>query len=264
MYFKFTVLFAIVLFCGTATVCCAQGMLNQGNPANGTAPLMLPPGNQLKSQALIGAESMAAGVPPVRPVPAPNPYVVPARRPLAVSEVSYIYLEEQPPREIQVHDIITILVDHKSELTANSRFNRQRNQSFQAELAEFIRLDDDKTLRNSASTSPAIDVSQQGRIQSTGTLKDSEGIRYHIAATVVSVLPNGNLVLEARKSVHTRDDSWEYRLAGTIHSEKVASDLTALSEDIANLRIERSQKGRIYDSTKRGWGTKLLDFFWPF
>ena len=95
-------------------------------------------------------------------------------------------------------------------------------------------------------------------------MKEGEGIRYRIAATVVGVLPNGNVVLEARKVIHSNDGAWEYTLTGTIASRDIRNDYTASSETIANLQIEKNQSGKVADSTQRPWGLWLYDKLSPF
>ncbi|MEM7810213.1 MAG: flagellar basal body L-ring protein FlgH [Planctomycetota bacterium] len=189
---------------------------------------------------------------------APSP-----RPPRSTASLSFIAVPAPEPRPVQVHDIVTILVSEQAEQTAQSQFNRQRRQSLEAELAEFVRITDG-ALRNSASTSPTIDGSFNGQIQNNGIVNDREGLRFRIAATVVSILPNGNVVLEARKTTGSQDDAWEYTLTGTIAADKINQDMTAISEDLANARIFRYQTGRVADSTKRSWGTKLIDTFSPF
>jgi flagellar L-ring protein precursor FlgH len=192
--------------------------------------------------------------------PAP-PYPPPA----GAIPASLIFIDAPQPREIKLHDIITIIVNEKSQVTVNSIFNRQRNASLKAELKEFIRLDDDLRLTNAAADNqPAIDSNLTGRIQSQGQLNDSEGINYRIAATVVDILPNGNLILEARKSIRTNRDMWEYQLTGTLRSEDINRDNTAFSEHIANLNIEKRQRGKVYDSTRLPWGTRLFEIIFPF
>ncbi|HCS52341.1 MAG TPA: flagellar biosynthesis protein FlgH, partial [Planctomycetaceae bacterium] len=84
------------------------------------------------------------------------------------------------------------------------------------------------------------------------------------AATIVDIRPNGNIVLEARKSIDANDDLWEYTLHGEIRFEDIAVNNTVLSENIANLNIEKRQKGRVHSSTNRRWGTKIMDVIWPF
>ena len=202
-------------------------------------------------------------IPGITPAASPG-VLIPRGRGRSVKQLSWTYIEPPEPRVLAVHDIITVLVDEKSEVTVQSRFDRQKTSSLVAELKEFVRLDDSGRLVASALNQPTIDAAVQARIQANGNLADREGIRYRIAAEVVDVLPNGNVVLEARKSIRSNRDVWEYTLTGTLSSDKVNRDLTAVSEDVANLRIEKRQQGKIYDSTKRGWGLRMLDKLIPF
>jgi len=151
-----------------------------------------------------------------------------------IRDYSRIYIEQPQPREIKVHDIITIVVNEKAEVTLNSRFNRQRQANLKAELKEFMRLGESGNLTTAADNQPAIDATLNGRLQSTGSVKDSEGVRYRIAAMVVDIRPNGNLILEAKKSFQQNDDFWEYSLTGILRFEDIQSNNTALSENIAN------------------------------
>ncbi len=184
--------------------------------------------------------------------------------PPTVRDFSWIYIDEPEKREFKVNDIVTVIVSEKSEVTLNSRFNRQRTSTFTSELKEFVRITDGLTLENTAGTSPGIDANQQDRIQATGQVTDAEGITYRIAATIVDIRPNGNLILEARKKIHAGDDLWEYTLHGEIRFEDVLANNTVLSENIAHMDIKKVQQGRNYSSVKRRWGTKLYDLLWPF
>ncbi len=185
-------------------------------------------------------------------------------KPPLIRDYSLIYVPAPEPIVVKVHDIITIMVDEKSSVTVDSRFNRNRTETLKAELKEFMRIDAAGNLAPAALNSPKIDTQLQGRLQSTGQLADREGIQYRIAAIVVDIRPNGNLILEARKSIRTNHDVWEYRLTGEIRSKDVNRDNTALSENIANLDIVKHQRGKVYQSTKRPWGVVLYDWFFPF
>jgi flagellar L-ring protein precursor FlgH len=201
--------------------------------------------------------------PPLPGPPGPRDDLFFRHRPAHLRDYSLIFLDAPEPREIQVHDIITIMVDEKSEVTMNSRFNRQRNSSLKAELKDFIRLNDGN-LDNAADNEPTIEGNLQKRSQSNGQLSDQEGIRYRIAAMVVDVRPNGNLVLEARKTIRTNKDLWEYTLTGEIPSRAINRDMTALSENVYALSIDKKLRGKVYDATRRPWGAWLYDKFFPF
>ncbi|MFT4559665.1 MAG: flagellar L-ring protein precursor FlgH [Planctomycetaceae bacterium] len=181
-----------------------------------------------------------------------------------IRDYSLIYIEPPVPPEIKLHDIVTIIVDEKSEVIMNSKFNRQRNSKLKAELKEFVRFGPTGNLVPAALNGPTIDAQLQGTLNSTGQLTDQEGIKYRIAATVVDVLPNGILLLEAKKKIQTQDDVSEYTLTGELRASDVAPDNTASSENIASLNIVKNQGGRVYDSTKRNWGYRLYDLLSPF
>lgn len=202
--------------------------------------------------------------PTVTAPPAPGPFLM-APTQTMVRDHSFIFIDAPPaPSLIKVHDILTIEVDEKAEVIVNSRFNRQRNGSYKLELKDFVRLAAGPRLLTASDNTPAIDSTMSNRLQTIGQGTDSEGITYKIAASVVDVMPNGTIVLEARKSIRTNQDLFEYRLTGRVDRGKIKPDRTARTEDIAELQIERKQLGKIFDSTKTNWGTRILDAIAPF
>ena len=244
------------------------------------SPSAVPPGFP---SAGPGATAVPADPRPAAPVgsplglPAVGPSAVGPARPIAVAvrpggpraprsvqSLSLTHLNLPEPRAIATHDIITILVDEKSEVAVQSRFDRRRNTSLEASVDEFVRLDPTGRLILSATGDPKVDLGAGVRVQSDGRSLDTEAVRYRIAAEVVDVLPNGNVVLEARKEIRSNKDVWEYTLTGTIASQKVNRDMTALSEDVAALKIEKNSTGKVHNSARRAWGVRALDWLWPF
>lgn len=198
------------------------------------------------------------------PLPPPPPDFFAPPPIVHVRDFSWAYVGIPEPREILVHDILTIIVNEKAEVNSQSRYNRQRNGNLKAEIKDFIRIGEDGTLDNAAENQPTVDTNLQGRLQSSGQLSDQESIKYRIAATVVDVLPNGNIVLEARKSIRSNKDMWEYSLTGVLRPQDIMQDNTALSENIANLDIVKRSRGTVFDSTHRPWGLWLYDKLAPF
>ena len=182
----------------------------------------------------------------------------------SIRDHSWTYIDQQLPRTIKRHDIIKIIVDEKSETTLRSGFDRQQTTNFLAELREFVRIGETGNLTNAANNQPTVDANVTGRMRNQGRVTDQEGMRYRIAASVIKVLPNGNLLLYARKSIRSDRDVWSFTVTGTVASTSVSRAGTVLSEDIANLNIVKKRQGKVYSSTKWRWGTRLYDMFWPF
>lgn len=222
----------------------------------GPAPGLIDPGVLPPPGANYGP---APGMEHAGPVPPGAPLDSPRLR-----DMSWIWIGSPPPRRVRVHDIITVIVDEKSEVTQDSRFNRQRNAILKAQLREFVRLDDMLRLKPAAKNQPTIDTQLRSQLNSFGVANSREGMKYKIAATVVDVLPNGTLILEARKSLQTNGDLWEYSLTGRIRSEDVGANNTVLSENVADCVIIKREQGKIRDSTKRGGLLWLYDKLLPF
>jgi flagellar L-ring protein precursor FlgH len=237
---------------------------------------------KLFAGTLILIASQAGGAEPdpaqevqfVRPLPPPlpespgmppGPQLLPRPPgPPLMRDYSWTYIDAPQPRRLQVHDIITVIVDEKSEVTSDNRYVRQRQGQFKAELRNFIRIDSAGNLNNAAENQPSVEGNLQSRLNSRGQVQSREGLRYRIAATVVDVLPNGTIILEARKTIRTNKDVWEYNLTGRMRAQDVLANNTVLSENIADMQIVKNETGRLRDSTKRGWLIYLYDALGPF
>lgn len=224
---------------------------------------------QMRPPGMVNTPQLPYAQPPITPLP-PAPVLGPpgvfVDRPqvYTIRDYSWHYIAAPQPREIRVQDLVTILVKEISEASVDSRFDRQRRSTLLAELKEFIRLDDAGRLVGAAANEPTIDANLSKRLNSNGQVNEKEEVTYRIAATVVDVLPNGNLVLEAKKTIQSNKEIWTHSLTGIIRSQDINRDNTALSENIANLQISKSQSGKVYDSTKRPWGSRLYDLLFPF
>jgi flagellar L-ring protein FlgH len=184
--------------------------------------------------------------------------------PLLVRDFGWSYIDNPKPHEVKVHDIVTVLVSEAAQTNANSTYNRQRNGQYTAQLANWIRINSSGNLAPAAASSPEINGQLQSLLQSTGTVVENEAMKYHIAATVVDVLPNGILVLEARKKIIDNKDLWEYSLTGKVRAQDIGPDNSARSENIADLQITKVQHGKLTDATQRAWFIRLYDWIGPF
>ncbi|MEX2175639.1 MAG: flagellar basal body L-ring protein FlgH [Pirellulaceae bacterium] len=186
--------------------------------------------------------------------------------PLPAPATSWYEIPLPPPKEVKVNDIITIRVDVSTRMTADAEWQRRKNGRFDALLNDFVVL---KGLR-AVKPAPQTDGDQriQGNLniqdRSQGELETTESLKFEIAATVASVLPNGNLVLEAHRTVRNNHDYWMHSLSGVCRRDDVGPGNIVLSNDLANLQVDKREMGQVRDSYKRGWLTRFWDEFTPF
>jgi flagellar L-ring protein precursor FlgH len=93
-------------------------------------------------------------------------------------------------------------------------------------------------------------------------LRDS--LTFRIAAAVVDIRPNGNLVIEARREIQINEEVWMQSLTGVVRRQSIGPDRTVRSDEVAELRIRKQEKGFISDSYSRGWFTRWYDRWKPF
>jgi flagellar L-ring protein precursor FlgH len=171
-----------------------------------------------------------------------------------------------PPKEVKVHDIITIRVDTGARMSENAQLQRRRTSQYDAVLDDWIVLEGLRAIRPAPQSEG--DQRVQGNLNQnnrvTGQLDTMESLKFEIAATVAAVLPNGNIVLEAHRVIENNNEQWMHSLSGVCRREDIGPNNVVLSKDIANLRIKKTELGQIRDSYKRGWLTRWWDQLNPF
>lgn len=178
------------------------------------------------------------------------------------------------PREFQKHDLVTILIveQARSQVKADSLVKKETE--LEAKLDRWIRFkqveEADEPWRrfqieNSlGDVKPAIEFEAEYERTNSGKTSRDATMAEKVTAEVVKVLPNGTLVLEARKVRRINDETEELVLSGIIRSEDVRPDNTVLSEKVARLTMEYTGSGDVDNAQKAGWLAKVFEWLYPF
>ncbi|MBI4577043.1 MAG: flagellar basal body L-ring protein FlgH [Planctomycetes bacterium] len=175
--------------------------------------------------------------------------------------------DDRPPevKKYRAQDHIIIIVDESTDAKNTTSTKTVKESSYKAKLSEFLRLTKTLNLTNAAEDAPGFDL-ESGREQTgSGTMTKRKGFKVDITATVVDVLPNGFLVLEASKEVIIDEDEERITLTGVVNPAHVDPKTdTVNSEKVSHLKVKTEETGPIADANKRGFFAKLFDRFWPF
>jgi flagellar L-ring protein precursor FlgH len=187
------------------------------------------------------------------------------RQELTLPGSSWYFRQLEPPRPIQRQDIITVIVDEKSQVISEGEVQRRKRAIIDARLQDWIRFDGlDLKPAPQADGDPRIRGSINSELRNEMELETRDGMRFRISARVVDIQPNGNLVLEARRHIQNNNEVWEQKLSGIVHGDDVLPNRTVLSEKIYDLKIEKCEQGHVRDAYKRGWLLRIVDKFKPF
>jgi flagellar L-ring protein precursor FlgH len=192
-------------------------------------------------------------------------YGIPGDRPaLTLSGASWYYQELEPIKQIRINDIITVIVDEKSQVTSEGEIQRRKRSSIDARLQDWIKLTPDLKPADQADGDPRLRASLNTQLQSQMEMETADGMRFRISANVVDIRPNGNLVLEAHRRIANNSEVWEQSLTGVVRREDVLPNNTVLSEKIAELQVCKREQGHVRDGYRRGWLQRLVDKYKPF
>lgn len=187
------------------------------------------------------------------------------RAPLRISDVSYAYIATEPPKELRIHDLVTVLVDESAQVISEGEVDRRKKADGKFSLDDWIVFDGLGVRPDPQSTgSPKITGKMENKYRAEGELETRESMRFRIASEIVDIRPNGTIVLEGRRFLQANTEQWELSLTGIARPEDILPNNTVLSEDLASLRIHKREAGHIRDGYRRGWLLKILDRYQPF
>lgn len=94
--------------------------------------------------------------------------------------------------------------------------------------------------------------------------KGKFALKFTIAATIVQVLPNGNLVLMGRQELGFDKDARDIVIQGIIRPQDVTSENTIGANQISELRAKYSMRGEGEDIMRTPLAHELINKFLPF
>ena len=203
---------------------------------------------------LVGATAAAqegglAFAPPVQAVGAPT-----------LANSSFIY-QSLPPeamaRPLEKESIITVLVDYRSVMLSEGSGEARKTGSFSTVLSDWIGFDgEDIFPAPQRRGDPTISGSVNSQLRAESDVEQRESLTFPIAAKVVDIRPNGNLVIEGRSEIHVNEEVWMTYLSGTVPRQMIGPDWTVRDSAIADKRIRKYEKGAVRDGYSRGWLSK--------
>jgi len=161
----------------------------------------------------------------------------------------------------ELGDLVTIVISESTQ--ASSRATTETEKSLNtdgeltvegflqwiADLPEAISPIEDLTF------TPSEEFEGEGRVSATGAFTTQ------VTATVVDVLPNGNLVIEGTRDITIAEDTANLTIRGVIDPNDITSENTVLSSKVAEMEILYEGTGIIADRQHDGILSRIFNFF---
>lgn len=186
---------------------------------------------------------------------------------LLLEEVSMYFIEAPEIRTLQVHDIITIIIDENSSQTSSQKLETEKESKSKANVNATLNLMQLLELRlaeNATSNTDLLDFTASREFAGEGDYERKDKFSARIAAVVLEVKPNGTLVLQATKRIAKDKEISTLVLSGFARDEDVTAQNTILSSQLADLNIVLNNEGDLKKAAEKGIITRVLDTIFAF
>jgi len=170
------------------------------------------------------------------------------------------------PKARGINDIVIIKISETSSATNKAGLKTTKKTSTSMGVDAFLGLETDLKGKGFDSFDPKsmFGGTTNNSNQGEGESKRETKLSTYITARVVDVMPNGNLVIEAKKEVMVNKEKQIVVLRGIIRPRDIDYYNTIESTKIADMQIKFAGKGPISEQARRGWLSWLLSIIWPF
>lgn len=149
-------------------------------------------------------------------------------------------------RASRVNDIVTIIVQESASAVSQGSVSSERSSSGNASIGAIPGIPSpSNALQN------LLGVESDRTLEGVGETSRRTVLTATMAARVIEVLPNGNLVIEGEKSVGVNSEVQVIQLRGVVRPYDVSVANAISSEQIAQLELKVNGKGVVGDAIKR-------------
>lgn len=212
---------------------------------------------------LLGALAACQTVPPTnvhQPMttrPAPRPDLATNNGSIYQAGYSRPLFEDRKAR--YVGDTLTVKITESTSASVKSNAKSERSSSIQAGVSGMAGLPFGKSL-----TGLNIDASNDNTFSGTGEGANTNIFTGTMTATVIEVLPNGNLLVSGEKQLAIGHQTEYVRVSGVVNPSFVDSTNTVNSSSIADARIEYKSAGYMSEAQVMGWLARFFLSVLPF
>lgn len=214
--------------------------------------------------ALVTLAALAgcASVPPTnvhQPMSA-RPQIRPDNAPAggAIYQASYSRPLFEDHKARYVGDTLTVNIVENTQASTKSDSTAQKNGSINASVTALTGLPGKGLQGLNAQATDANTFSGKGESAGSNVFTGT------MTATVIDVLPNGNLLVSGEKQVAIGQGQEFIRVSGVVNPYNITASNTVSSSQMADARIEYKSSGYISEAQVMGWLARFFLTFLPF
>ncbi len=186
------------------------------------------------------------------------------------------------PKACKIHDRITVEIDDTIEAKLEAKSELSQDSTVDSNVSQMVFLGVDKSgnLMSTASEAaaaaqsdtannktlfkiPLLNSSGSVEHNGEGTTERNQTFKAEISGEVLDVLPNGHLIIEARRVSAVNDETETLVFTGRVDPKDLDEDSVINAKFVIDRAVHYEGKGEVTQSTRRGWLVKLYSIFRP-
>lgn len=167
-------------------------------------------------------------------------------------------------RARMVGDLLTVEIEIDDSAQFDNRTDLERESEQTFKLPFLFGLQGMLGRAFGGSLDPAVELGGVSTAKGNGRVRRTEKIRLQVAATVVRVLPSGNLEIAGSQEIRVNNELRELQLRGLIRPEDIRPNNRIASEKIAEARITYGGRGVSSDLQRPRWGQQIMERVLPY
>lgn len=184
--------------------------------------------------------------------------------PGSMEAMSLFAVRSPEERKFTRHDLVQIVVREQSKAKSEQELDTKKDYTIAAEVAwanfSFDAFGQPGVATSSgAHDAPVFEAIGKKKLKGEGDYNRTDEFTTRMTAEVIEVLPNGNLILEARTTIANDKEVTSIKLTGICRPDDVTSANTVLSNQIHDLKIEKMNTGFVKDAADKGIIAQVLD-----
>ena len=166
-------------------------------------------------------------------------------------------------RAFGVDDIVTVLITESSSASEEAKTVTAKKNDLKATVSSLWNGNIAGKIFGLSDGSvdyPSLDITSDMSFDGSGTTSRKGSFTAQVAAVVKQVQPNGNLMIEGKRTILINQEKKHLTISGIVRPEDISSENTVLSTKIADAQITYEGNGPITSKAKQGWLMKFFDW----
>jgi len=150
------------------------------------------------------------------------------------------------PRATRVDDIVTIVVNENTSAVSTGVTKTARASAASASISSLGGI-----TKTTGALNNLLNTSGNQTLDGEGSTSRSSTLTSTLAARVIGVMPNGNLIVEGSKAVGINSENQIVSVRGVVRPVDIASDDTVSANSLAEVEVKVNGKGVVNDAARR-------------